>query len=294
MPGSVSRMVELVEWYCGTANLGYDQHNRWDFPAYGDAVTPGECDCSSLVYHCAVLAGFPLPTSGTRYTGTMRRDFTAAGFKWIADTGTGNWKAGDILYKDGHTAIWTGKYIAEAYGDEHGGSWGGRSGDQGQETRLSPKRGGWLGYFRFPEPAPIVKWPKEVEPMGDAVDYIIEEGGTEAAHESDQQVYMVRWEKWASGRLTAVVSDYFNGGRGTRYEGQYYLSKVLEMPHTDDPKAPAFIEPPFAIIQARASSGWVGTQIHTITPDKVGFWVYGTRRDIPRFSVDVILEGCWK
>ena len=54
------------------------------------------------------------------------------------------------------------------------------------------------------------------------------------------------------------------------------------------------IEPPFVVMQARASSGWVGTQIHTITPDKVGFWVYGTRRDIPRFSVDVYLEGCWK
>ena len=44
MGGSVSKMVELVEWFCGSANLGYDQWNRWDFPAYGDAVTPGECD----------------------------------------------------------------------------------------------------------------------------------------------------------------------------------------------------------------------------------------------------------
>lgn len=130
--------------------------------------------------------------------------------------------------------------------------------------------------------------------MGDAVDYIIEEGSNEAAHESDQQRYMVRWTKYASGRLSAVVSDYFNGGRGTLYKSQYYLQKVLELPHTDDEKAPAFIEPPFVLMQARASSGWTGVQIHTITPDKVGFWVYGTRRDIPRFSVDVILEGCWK
>lgn len=290
---SVEKMVELVTWYCASANLGYDQYNRWDFPKYGDTVTPGECDCSSLVYHCAVQAGFSLPTSGTRYTGTMMRDFPKAGFVWHQTSST-DWEPGDILYKDGHTAIWTGKYIAEAYGDEAGGSHGGRSGDQNNETRLSPKRGGWLGYFRYPQPKPAPVWPQEVEPMGDAVDYIIEEGGKLAAHETNQQAYTCTWQKWASGRLTAQISDYFNGGTGKKFEGQFYLDKILELPHTDDPKAPAFIEPPRTTWSWRATSGWITIQQYAISKDKIGFWAFGTRKAIPRFSVDVDCDGFWK
>ena len=286
MAASVSRMVELIEWYCGTANLGYDQWNRWDFPEPGDATTPGECDCSSLVYHCAELAGFDVPKSGTRYTGTMMRDFTKAGFAWVADTSTGNWQAGDILYKDGHTAIWTGKYIAEAYGDESGGSHGGASGDQGNETRLSPKRSGWLGYFRYPEVKPGPVWPSN--PEGVSMDWIVEEGSNNVAHTNDQQAWMVRWTKYASGLMTATVSDYFNGGNGKRYEGQYYLDKTLELPE-------GFIEPPIITgLSIRASSGWVTVQVHTIKPDSIGFWPFGTKKAIPRFSLDVKVEGLWK
>lgn len=290
---SVSKMVEAAEWYCASANLGYDQYNRWDFPPIGDTTTPGECDCSSLVYHCAVLAGFNLPTSGTRYTGTMMRDFPRAGFVWN-ETPSTDWQPGDILYKPGHTAIWTGKYIAEAYGDENGGAHGGRAGDQNNETRLSPKRGGWLGYFRYPQPKPVPQWPQPVDPQGEAMDYIIAEGGKLAAHETEQQSYTVTWQQWASGRLTVQGSDWFNGGNGSRYEGQYYLQKVLEMPHADDAAAPAFTEPPKVIIQPRATSGWVSVQPYTLSAEKVGFWVWGSKKTIPRFSVDFTADGFWK
>ena len=145
MDARVQKMIDLWLWYCGEANLGYDQGNRWDFPKYGDTQYAGECDCSSLMYHCAVLAGFALPTSGTRYTGTMKRDFQAAGFKWINEVNAANMPAGAIAWKSGHTAGWTGRYLCEAYGDEAGGSRGGRAGDQAQETRLSPARKGWEG-----------------------------------------------------------------------------------------------------------------------------------------------------
>ncbi len=293
MAGSLARMIEAAEWYCASANMGYDQWDRWDFPPMGDTETPGECDCSSLVYHCAELAGFAVPTSGTRYTGTMHRDFQAAGFEWIPYTGT-DWKAGDILYKEGHTAIFTGKYIAEAYGDERGGSHGGAAGDQGNETRLSPIRKGWLGVFRYTEPEPAPIWPQPVDPKGEAVDYIVEEGGHMAAHETEQQAYTVTWQKWASGRLTAQGSDYFSGGNGSRYEGQYYLTKTLNTQHAADAQAPAFIEPPRAVITPRAASGWVGIQVYSITAERIGFWAYGTRRAIPRFSVDFALDGFWK
>jgi len=272
MPGSISRMVELVTWYCGTANLGYDQHNRWDFPPYGDAVTPGECDCSSLVYHCAVLAGFALPTSGTRYTGTMRRDFTAAGFKWVQTSST-DWKPGDILYKDGHTAIWTGKYIAEAYGDEHGGAWGGRTGDQGQETRLSPKRGGWLGYFRYIDQS------------------------DRRRHKTVQEQYIYHAEKRDGGWVIIYISDYFNAvdtkAKGLLdYYGNPYAEKTLYYPDEFE-----FDEPPYCIIQPRGTSDLLTIQPYSLEKDCCRFWVWNVQTTlrrrflIPHFSVDAIVAG---
>ena len=294
MPGSVDRMVELVEWYCASANLGYDQWNRWDFPAVGDTQYAGECDCSSLVYHCAELAGFDVPKTGTRYTGTMMRDFTRAGFKWIQTSST-DWMPGDILYKDGHTAIWTGKYIAEAYSDERGGDHGGRDGDQGNETRLSPKRGGGKGFFRWPEPPKPIIWPKEVEPMpaGEAMDYIIEEGSNNVAHLDDQQEYFYRYEKWASGKLVCYISDYFNPGTGKSFGGAYYIDKTMEFPEMHG--GPKFIEPPvMAGCTVRSKTGWVSIQRVTIYKNKAPFWAFGSKKAIPRFSVDMTLVGCWK
>ena len=269
MAASVSRMVELVEWYCGTANLGYDQWNRWAFPEPGDATTPGECDCSSLVYHCAELAGFDVPKSGTRYTGTMMRDFTKAGFQWIADTSTNNWKTGDILYKDGHTAIWTGKYIAEAYGDETGGSHCGKDGDQGNETRLSPKRAGWLGYFRFPDPI------------------------AEGDHKTMQDKYIYHAEQREDGWVTIYISDYFNAvDSPMNYYGNPYTEKTLYYPEEFD-----FEEPPYCVIFPRATSDLINIQPYSLETDRCRFWVWNVQTNlkkrwlVPRFSVDAIVTG---
>lgn len=295
MDSRVEKMINLWIWYCRDANLGYDQYNRWDFPKYGDTKYAGECDCSSLMYHCAVEAGFNLPTSGTRYTGTMHRDFVNAGFKWYTFSNIYDTPPGAILYKSGHTAGWTGQYICEAYGDEHGGSHGGRDGDQGNETRLSPPRNGWEGYFYWPEAVKPVTWPKEVEPMGEAKDYIIEEGANEVAHQSDQQKYGYRWEKWASGKLVCIVSDYFNGGNGAKYKNSYYLSKTLEFPSMQGDGAPEFLEPPYVTgVSARANQGWVTVQFYQLYNNKGLFWAYASDKTIPRFSVDVRLEGSWK
>ena len=294
MGGSVERMVELAEWFCGTANLGYDQWNRWDFPAVGDTQYAGECDCSSLVYHCAELAGFSVPKSGTRYTGTMKRDFIAAGFEWHATSST-DWEPGDILWKSEHTAIWTGKYIAEAYIDEKGGIHGGRDGDQANETRLSPKRGGWSGFFRFPTPVKPVIWPKEVEPMpaGEATDYIIEEGSNNVPHTNEQQAYLYRYEKWASGKLVCYISDWFAAGTGKLYKGQYYIDKTMEFPESCG--GPAFIEPPIlAGYTARSVGGWVGIQFENLYKNKATFSAYGTNRAIPKFYMDMVLVGVWE
>lgn len=301
MDARVQKMIDLWIWYCSVANLGYDQGNRWDFPKYGDTQYAGECDCSSLMYHCAVEAGFNLPTSGTRYTGTMKRDFTNAGFKWYTFTNINDVPAGAILYKSGHTAGWTGHYICEAYGDEHGGSRGGRSGDQANETRMSPPRNGWEGYFYWPETEPPVKWPQEVEPMpaGEAVDYIIEEGSNNVAHQNEQQKYAYRYEKWASGKLVCLISDYFNGGTaslGSKYRGKYYFTKTLEFPSMQGDGAPEFAEPPYVTgLTVRAPQGWADDiQFYAVYKNKGTFWVSSVDRTIPKFSIDVELKGSWK
>jgi hypothetical protein len=281
-------MVELIEWYCGTANLGYDQYNRWDFPEPGDAVTPGECDCSSLVYHCAVLAGFDLPTSGTRYTGTMKRDFVKAGFEWIADAGTDNWKAGDILYKDGHTAIWTGKYIAEAYGDETGGATGGKTGDQGNETRLSPKRAGWLGYFRFPEPDPPT-------PDPDPFPVVLLAEGEKGVHSYSQTTAYVHWWKYNDGRLVAHISDWYNAGTGSQYGNAYSIGKKLYFPSDIDSKCPKFVKVPIVSTPCVRANQNLMTGMVSNLKSNSGDWKFiASQRAIPKFWADYTIEGFWK
>ena len=295
MDARVQRMVELWLWCCSEANIGYDQLNRWDFPKLYDTQYAGECDCSSLMYWCAVKAGFNLPTSGTRYTGTMRRDFTNAGFKYAAFTNIADVPAGAILWKSSHTAGWTGKYICEAYIDENGRDRGGRDGDQANETRLSAPRGGWEGYFYWPETIPPVVWPKEVTPMpaGDAMDYIIEEGSNNVAHENIQSAYFFRWEKWASGKLVCYVSDWFNGGNGKSYHGSYYIDKTINYPELHG--GPAFIEVPvIAGYTVRAAYGWVTVQFNALFKNKANFWAFGSKKALPKFYIDLTLVGCWK
>ena len=293
MDARVQKMIDLWTWCCAEANIGYDQWNRWDFPKLYDTQYAGECDCSSLMYWCAIQAGFNLPTSGTRYTGTMKRDFVNAGFKWVPFTNINDVPAGAILWKSSHTGGWTGRYIAEAYIDEKGGDHGGRDGDQANETRLSPPRGGWEGYFYWPETVPPVKWPQEVEPMGDAVDYIVEEGSNSVAHQAQQTTYFYRYVKYASGMMKCWISDYFNSGTGKKYEGQWYLDKTMEFPEMHG--GPAFVEPPIMTgYTVRGGNGWVTVQWNNLFKNKAPFWAFGTKKVIPKFYIDMELVGSWK
>jgi len=299
MDARVQKMINLWVWCCSEANIGYDQWNRWDFPKLYDTQYSGECDCSSLMYWCAVQAGFNLPTSGTRYTGTMKRDFQAAGFKWVACSNATDAPVGAILWKSSHTAGWTGKYICEAYSDEKGGDHGGRDGDQANETRLSPPRAGWEGYFYWPETIKPVVWPQEVEPMpaGEAKDYIIEEGSNNVAHQNQQDKYFYRYEKWASGKLVCYVSDYFDGGNGTKYGGvtdtkMFFLDKVLNFPEVYG--GPAFVEVPHITYSVRGNWGWAEIQFHNIAKNKAPFYLFSAAKNIPRTSVDATLTGSWK
>lgn len=139
----INKLCERMKYWCEEANLGYDQSNRWDIRV------GGECDCSTLVYWCMWEAGLLKKPSNykskTLYTGTIKKDLTAAGWKVVSNNG--NPKKGDVLLASGHhvaVCIDNSKRIANASIDENGKASGGKAGDQtGKETRVR-------SYYNYP------------------------------------------------------------------------------------------------------------------------------------------------
>ena len=142
----IAKMVNHAIDIAKNPKSGYSQVRRWG-PDY---------DCSSLMYECASFAGYKVPTSGTRYTGTMVEHFKAAGFKVIPYSGNmDDLEWGDILlahndYRQ-HTEICIGNgntvgaHIAET------GDVDGEPGDQtGNEISVAPIMGAWDWILRPP------------------------------------------------------------------------------------------------------------------------------------------------
>lgn len=116
---------------------GYDQNHRWG-PDY---------DCSSLVISAYRHAGVPL---GSSYTGNMRADFLAHGFRDVTasvDLATGaGLRRGDVLLNERyHAAMYVGNgELIHARSNELGTAVGGQSGDQtGGEICEQP-------YYNYP------------------------------------------------------------------------------------------------------------------------------------------------
>lgn len=136
MAGSVQKFIDRMKYWCTSVSLGYDQSNRQDFH-HG-----GETDCSALVIYALKEAGFS--TGSATYTGNMRSNLTARGWKVVAVNG--NPQPGDILLNDVHhvAAYIGGGKLAQASIDENGRATGGQGGDQtGRETNISP-------YYNYP------------------------------------------------------------------------------------------------------------------------------------------------
>lgn len=136
MAGSVSKFIERMKYWCTSVSLGYDQSNRLDFR------DGGETDCSALVLHALREAGFD--TGSATYTGNMRSNLTARGWKVVSVNG--NPQAGDILLNDvHHVAVYIGGgKLAQASIDENGRATGGKGGDQtGNETNIR-------NYYNYP------------------------------------------------------------------------------------------------------------------------------------------------
>ena len=97
----MSVIEKAVQWAISIANdnsHGYSQAVRWG-PSY---------DCSSLVISAFKQAGINLQST---YTGNMREDFLAHGFKAYSPTGNSYYtlKRGDVLLNEAsHTALYIG------------------------------------------------------------------------------------------------------------------------------------------------------------------------------------------
>ena len=125
---------------------GYSQYSRWE-PDY---------DCSSLVISAYQNAGVPVRDNGASYTGNMYKVFTATGFADVTNqvniaTGAGLLR-GDVLLRNGHTALYCGNGLeVEACMDENGGI-GGEPGDQtGYEIVIQYYNPNWSTVLRYIE-----------------------------------------------------------------------------------------------------------------------------------------------
>lgn len=136
-----------ISWAVGIANddtHGYDQADRW-----GD-----DYDCSSLIIQAYEQAGCPVKTNGASSTANMREVFVQSGFAEYVYSDGMYLVAGDVLWREGHCAMYIGGgQIVSAHINELGTVTGGQTGDQtGEEIDVSSfdSSGEWLYILRLP------------------------------------------------------------------------------------------------------------------------------------------------
>ena len=152
--GVIESALKWAKQIADDNSHGYDQSSRWG-PDY---------DCSSLMISAYKQAGLPLKST---YTGNMRSDFLANGFKDVTSsinlpTGAGLLPGDVLLQERNHTAMYIGNgKLLHAAGNENGGATGGKTGDQtGREICVANyfnyNPGGWDCVLRYSE-ADVVK-----------------------------------------------------------------------------------------------------------------------------------------
>ena len=140
-------IIEAVAWAVAIANddsHGYDQTSRWG-PDY---------DCSSLLIQAYENAGIPVKTNGAVSTANMRGAFMKTGFMQLTWKSGMELVAGDVLWREGHCAMFIGDgNIVSAHINELGATTGGATGDQtGNEINVSSydASGTWDYVMRLP------------------------------------------------------------------------------------------------------------------------------------------------
>lgn len=151
--GYASKIVSWAEKIAADDSHGYSQPNRKGNPDY---------DCSSLVYFAVTEgAGIQLSIDYPFATGSNIDDkdseggvLQAAGFQKIEWDGkdVGKLQKGDIVWKDGHTEIYSGDgKFTGAHHDENGGIDGPKAGDQtGDEISTSTNVPSGMSYILRP------------------------------------------------------------------------------------------------------------------------------------------------
>lgn len=140
-------IANAISWAVGIANddtHGYDQDERWG-PDY---------DCSSLLIQAYENAGIPVKQNGATATSNMRSAFVKTGFTQYSYSDVTEFLAGDVLWRDGHCAMYIGDgQIVSAHINELGEVTGGVTGDQtGHEIDVSSfsSSGNWEYVLRLP------------------------------------------------------------------------------------------------------------------------------------------------
>ena len=159
------RLATRMRWWADEGNLGYD----WDYPDRWHFWVGGEVDCSSMVISVCRECG--LDVGDATYTGNMRVNFTAHGWRWIPGRPSlDTLQVGDVLLREStHTAMYTAyNLISQASANEWGGASGGASGDQGRPNGIGETNTvqfnpsyPWDGILRYEGPDPDE--PKEPE-----------------------------------------------------------------------------------------------------------------------------------
>jgi hypothetical protein len=151
--------VDFIKAKCADDSVGYSQLRRMLNP---------DVDCSSLVLLACNYAYGTNYTSG--YTGTIRRQLEAVGFKTYPFNGTvADAEVGEVYLNEGQhveTVVLPGK-MGGAHIDENGGITGSRGGDQtGNEVSIVGAyiyKGGWQLCLVPPEEAESTPVPLPIE-----------------------------------------------------------------------------------------------------------------------------------
>jgi LysM repeat protein len=248
-------------------SYGYDQANRWG---------PDSFDCSSLVIHCYKDAGVPLTST---YTGNMKKDFLAHGFKDVKShvnlaTGAGLQKGDVLLNEQYHTAMYVGDgKLVHATGNENGGVTGGKPGDQtGREICVAP-------YFNHTH-----GW-----------DYVLRYEGPDSGHEEAPGTYTVKqgdslWSIAMSHGTTVAELCRLNNLDPNKY---IYPGQVLKLaPDAEDTEKPTADDGNYTvkpgdslwqIAQDQLGNGWCWPKIASANNIEYPYIIHpGDRLKIPR------------
>lgn len=154
--GIPDRIAEIAEHYAAHDAHGYSQPNRGTGGTEtitlsdGSQVTinGGDVDCSEMVRYC-VNGALGYEAIRDMWTGDEPTKLTAVGF--INYAYPISLVRGDIMYRNGHTAVYVGNdQISEAAWDEYGGTSGPTAGDQtGDEVRIAAVGSNWSRVFRW-------------------------------------------------------------------------------------------------------------------------------------------------